>query len=32
MAAQQLRQAGMAEVSVFRGGMERWREIGLPAS
>jgi rhodanese-related sulfurtransferase len=32
MAAQQLRQAGMAEVSVLRGGMERWREIGLPAS
>ena len=25
MAAQQLRQAGMADVSVLRGGMERWR-------
>ena len=32
MAAQQLRQAGMAKVAVLRGGMERWREIGLPIS
>ena len=32
MAAQQLRQAGMADVSILRGGMDRWREIGLPAS
>jgi rhodanese-related sulfurtransferase len=32
MAAQQLQQAGMADVSVLRGGMERWRALGLPAS
>jgi rhodanese-related sulfurtransferase len=32
MAKQQLRQAGMADVSVLRGGMERWRTLGLPAS
>jgi rhodanese-related sulfurtransferase len=32
MAAQQLRQTGMADVSILRGGMDRWREIGLPAS
>ena len=32
MAAQQLQQAGMADVSVLRGGMERWRTLGLPAS
>ena len=31
MAAQQLQQAGMADVSVLRGGMERWRALGLPA-
>jgi rhodanese-related sulfurtransferase len=31
MAAQQLRQAGMAAVSVLRGGMERWRALGLPS-
>ena|SRR5215467_5992406 len=32
LAAQQLQQAGMADVSVLRGGMERWRELGLPAN
>jgi rhodanese-related sulfurtransferase len=32
MAAQQLQQAGMVDVSVLRGGMERWRALGLPAS
>ena len=32
MAAQQLAQAGMADVSILRGGMDRWREIGLPAN
>ena len=32
MAVQQLQQAGMADVSILRGGMERWWEIGLPAS
>jgi rhodanese-related sulfurtransferase len=32
IAAQQLRQARMADVSVLRGGMERWRTPGLPAS
>lgn len=31
MAAQQLQQAGIADVSVLRGGMERWRLLGLPA-
>jgi rhodanese-related sulfurtransferase len=31
-AAQQLQQAGMADVSVLRGGMERWRVLGLPAN
>ena len=31
-AAQQLQQAGIADVSVLRGGMERWRELDLPAS
>jgi rhodanese-related sulfurtransferase len=31
MAAQQLLQAGIADVSVLRGGMERWRALGLPA-
>jgi rhodanese-related sulfurtransferase len=31
-AAQQLQQSGMADVSVLRGGMERWRVLGLPAS
>jgi 3-mercaptopyruvate sulfurtransferase SseA len=32
MAAQQLQQAGMADVSILRGGMDRWQEIGLPIS
>jgi rhodanese-related sulfurtransferase len=31
MAAQQL-QEGVADVSVLRGGMERWRVLGLPVS
>jgi len=29
---QQLQQAGKADVSVLRGGMERWQALGLPAS
>lgn len=29
-AAQQLRAAGAADVAVLRGGMQRWRELGLP--
>ena len=32
IAADQLIKAGVADVSVLRGGMERWRELGLPAS
>jgi rhodanese-related sulfurtransferase len=32
MAAQQLQQAGLLDVSVLRGGMERWRVLGLPAN
>jgi rhodanese-related sulfurtransferase len=32
MAAQQLQEAGMSDVSVLRGGMEQWRVLGLPAS
>ena len=32
MAANQLKEAGMSDVSVLRGGMERWRILGLPAS
>ena len=32
MAAQQLKRAGRSNVSVSRGGMEQWRELGLPAS
>jgi rhodanese-related sulfurtransferase len=32
MAAQQLQEAGLSNVSVLRGGMERWRELGLPAN
>jgi rhodanese-related sulfurtransferase len=32
IAADQLMKAGVADVSVLRGGMERWRELGLPAS
>jgi rhodanese-related sulfurtransferase len=31
MAAQQLQEAGLSNVSVLRGGMEQWRELGLPA-
>ena len=31
IAADQLMKAGVADVSVLRGGMERWRELGLPA-
>jgi rhodanese-related sulfurtransferase len=32
IAADQLLKAGVAEVCVLRGGMERWRELGLPGS
>ena len=32
MAAQQLRKAGVPNVSVLRGGMEQWRAESLPAS
>jgi rhodanese-related sulfurtransferase len=32
IAADQLMKAGVADVSVLRGGMERWRELGLPTS
>ena len=32
MAAQQLQKAGLSDVSVLRGGMERWRVLGLPAN
>jgi rhodanese-related sulfurtransferase len=31
LAAQQLQEAGLSNVSVLRGGMEQWRELGLPA-
>jgi rhodanese-related sulfurtransferase len=31
MTAQQLREAGLLDVSVLRGGMEQWRALGLPA-
>ena len=31
-AAQQLQEAGLPKVSVLRGGMERWRVLGLPAN
>jgi rhodanese-related sulfurtransferase len=31
LAAQQLRDAGLSDVTVLRGGMEQWRELGLPA-
>jgi rhodanese-related sulfurtransferase len=31
MAAQQLEEAGLSNVSVLRGGMERWRGLGFPA-
>jgi len=30
MAAQQLQEAGISDVSVLRGGMDRWRVLGLP--
>ena len=32
IAAQQLQEAGLLDVSVLRGGMERWRVLGLPAT
>jgi rhodanese-related sulfurtransferase len=32
MAAQQLQEAGLSDVSVLRGGMEQWRVLGLPAN
>jgi rhodanese-related sulfurtransferase len=32
MAAQQLQDAGLSDVAVLRGGMERWRVLGLPAN
>jgi rhodanese-related sulfurtransferase len=32
MAAQQIRAAGLGDVSVLHGGMERWGELGLPVS
>ena len=32
MAAQQLQKAGLPNVSVLRGGIERWRVLGLPAN
>ena len=32
MAAHQLQEAGMSDISVLRGGMEQWRVLGLPAS
>ena len=32
MAAQKLQDAGLSNVSVLRGGMERWRVLGLPAN
>jgi rhodanese-related sulfurtransferase len=31
-AAQQLRDAGVSDVSVLRGGMEQWRELQLPVA
>ena len=31
-AAQQLQEAGLPKVSVLRGGIERWRVLGLPAN
>jgi rhodanese-related sulfurtransferase len=31
-AAQQLREAGLSDISVLRGGMEQWRVLGLPAN
>jgi rhodanese-related sulfurtransferase len=32
MAAQQLQEARLSDVSVLRGGMERWRVLGFPAN
>jgi rhodanese-related sulfurtransferase len=32
VAAQQLQQAGIEDVAVLRGGMARWRVLGLPGS
>jgi rhodanese-related sulfurtransferase len=32
LAAQQLQQVGLSDVAVLRGGMERWRTLGLGAS
>jgi rhodanese-related sulfurtransferase len=32
MAAHQLKEAGLSDVSVLRGGMERWRVLGLPTN
>ncbi len=32
IAADQLWKAGLVDVSVLKGGMERWRELGLPGS
>ena len=32
MAAGQLLEAGVLNVSVLRGGMEQWRRLGLPVS
>jgi rhodanese-related sulfurtransferase len=32
IAAQQLRDAGVSDVSVLRGGMEQWRELRLPVA
>jgi rhodanese-related sulfurtransferase len=32
VAAWQLSEAGMSDVSVLRGGMEQWRALGLPSS
>ena len=32
MAAQKLQDAGLSDVAVLRGGMERWRALGLPVN
>jgi rhodanese-related sulfurtransferase len=32
MAAQQLQEAGLSDVLVLRGGMERWRMLGVPGN
>jgi rhodanese-related sulfurtransferase len=32
LAARQLQDAGVTDVSVLRGGMEQWRKLGLPVS